>query len=170
MTRDFSTRGHRGSRQNVALLVVGAVALALATQQALAARGARDEARSRLERARTDVASLRDQLGRAGGSGRSAGVGQRSLLAREAPPPRVLADVVALLPQNVRLDGLALTYGSHVELDLQVVARRAAEYDLFLERLTGSPLFTGVLPGTEVREGEVRAAVRARYVAREDAS
>jgi len=150
------------------MLLVSALVFGLAAQQACAARAAQDRARSRVAEARGDVTALRERLRRleARSGADDAAIG-RALAAAAAPPPRVLADVVALLPGDVRLDGLSLSYGERIELDLQVVARRARDYDLFLERLTASPRFEAVLPGPERREGEVRANVRAAYSASE---
>lgn len=163
--RDFSTHPEP-ARRPVLLLAMGGLCLVLAAQQAWAARSARESAQERLDRARGDVASLRDEVRRREAASRTNDVGRRAALALKAPPPRVLAEITALLPEGVRLDGLDLTYGPHIELDLRVVARRAADYDVFLERLTGSPRFTAVIPGAEARGGEVRAGVRARYVTR----
>jgi hypothetical protein len=75
----------------------------------------------------------------------------------------VLGDVVELLPPGVRLDALELTYGTAIELNLQVVARAARDYDQFIERLASSERFAAVEPGPERREGELRVAVRAAY-------
>jgi len=168
LARDFSTRPQR-RRQGLVLLVLSLLALGLAAQQALSAREARTSAEARLRRAREDAALLRDRLSKLD-SDRGGGIGRQALLARVAPPPRVLADVVALLPEDVRLDGLDLSYGRRIEVGLKVVARRAAAYDEFLERLTASTRFASVRPGTEARKGEVRADVRAQYVTGEEGS
>jgi Tfp pilus assembly protein PilN len=75
----------------------------------------------------------------------------------------VLAALATVLPADVRLDGLSLDYGGALHLQLQVVARDAAAYDLFLSRLEASPLFASVRLGEENREGEVRAVVKATF-------
>jgi hypothetical protein len=81
------------------------------------------------------------------------------VLTAQLPPARVLAELGALLPADVRLDGLALRYGALLEIDTQLVAQRPAAYDAFLDRLSDSS-FQDVLPGAEVREGEMHASVR----------
>jgi Tfp pilus assembly protein PilN len=75
----------------------------------------------------------------------------------------VLADLEALLPPDVRLQSLTMDYGEGLDLSLQVAARRASSYDLFLQRLQQSPSFLNVRPGEEVRDRGVRARVRAAY-------
>jgi hypothetical protein len=75
----------------------------------------------------------------------------------------VIADIAALVPPDVRLGAVGFNYGGSLTLDITVVARRASDYDLFLERLASSPRFTAVTPGEEDREGELRANVRATY-------
>ncbi len=76
-------------------------------------------------------------------------------------------DLAAILPADVRLESLTLNYGARLELDLRVVARGAAAYDLFLKRCQESPLFRDVVPGAENRDGEVATTVRAAYRAGE---
>jgi hypothetical protein len=87
----------------------------------------------------------------------------RALLSAEAPPPRVLADLEAICPRDVRLNGLSLAYGESLILDMKVAARQGRAYDDFLKRLGESPLFADVVPETEARDGEVLATIRARY-------
>lgn len=164
--RDFSTRPEPASRGR-ALVVVGALVLALAAQQALLARSARDRAQAQVEDARRGVGELRQRLERlerrGSGGGAEATVVSRALMASAAPPSRVLGDVVALLPPGVRLDALDLAYGPTVELNLQVVARAARDYDEFIERLARSEHFSAVEPGAERRDGELRVGVRVGY-------
>jgi hypothetical protein len=90
-------------------------------------------------------------------------MGNQAWLTVEAPPPRVVADLAELLPPEVRLEELSLKYGRSLEVDMRVSARRAAAYDLFLERLGASPRFGEVTPGDENRAGEVKAQVHAAY-------
>jgi hypothetical protein len=75
----------------------------------------------------------------------------------------VLHDMVALMPSGVRFDGLVLTYGPEVEIQAQVVALQVADFDEFMDRLALSSRFDLVEPGPEVREGEMRASLRAVY-------
>lgn len=161
--RDFSTRPEP-SRGGRALVVLGALLLGLAAHQALRARSARDRVRTQVEEARRGVSELKDRLERrSAGSGAEAAAVSRALAASAAPPSMVLGDVVGLLPAGVRLDALDLTYGPAIQLNLQVVARAARDYDRFIERLAGSERFAAVEPGPERREGELRVAVRAAY-------
>ena len=81
----------------------------------------------------------------------------------EAPPQRVVADLSALLPADVRLQSLGLDYRDRVFLDLRVAARRAEAYDVFLQRLAESKRFGDVVPGAETREGELLASLRMSY-------
>jgi Tfp pilus assembly protein PilN len=87
----------------------------------------------------------------------------RKSLAAEAPPGEVVRALSALLPPDVRLLDLSLTYDQAVSLDMRVVARRPVAYDLFLDRLHGSERFRSVVPGPESHDGEVSATVRAEY-------
>jgi hypothetical protein len=77
-----------------------------------------------------------------------------------APPPRVLADLTALLSADVRLASLTLAYADGVAIEAQVAARNARAYDGFIDRLTASPQFSAVEPGEETRDGEVQARVK----------
>jgi hypothetical protein len=144
---------------------VGLLALGLVARQAFGARAALAAARASVEGLRREVERDRAAI-QALESGRWAGerFAAQALLGAEAEPGVVVADVAALLPADVRLDTLSLTYGERLELDMQVAARGAAAYDTFLRRLTESPRIRDVRPGAENREGEVRASVRALYV------
>jgi hypothetical protein len=166
---DFSTRGRiRETRTGeLAFLGVSALAFCLAVASAAGAwRGLR-RMEADLERTRGETESLSLQArAREARKGPDAVLSARALLTAESPPPRVLADLEALLPPDVRLIVLSLDYGERLALRLQVAARRAASYDLFLQRLQESPLFTDVRPGEEVRDGGVRAQVEAAYRSR----
>lgn len=163
---DFSTRGRRPEARtgDLAFLGVSGLALVLALSSAAGAW-------SDLRRAGADLAKARNEaeavalLARAheARKGPDALLSARALLTAEVPPPRVLADLETLLPPDVRLVSLSLDYGERLDLGLQVAARRAASYDLFVQRLQQSPLFTDVRPGEEVRDGGVRAQVQAAY-------
>ncbi len=164
--RDFSTHSRRSRRGawELGLVIAGLVAFVLAAHAAWNAQAALAGARSRVEalRREADIDRARVQALEAG-----PGVGERlasqALLTAEAEPPRVIADLVAIMPADVRLEALSLTYGERLDLDLQVTARGSSAYDLFLKRLTESPRMRNVAPGAENRQGEVRASVRASY-------
>ena len=81
----------------------------------------------------------------------------------EAPPPRVFQDLAKALPPDVRLTRVVLDYGNRLDLDLEVQARSANAYDVFLGRLEDGGLFENVVPGDETRDGEVKARVKASY-------
>lgn len=164
MSRDFSTRPRPTARSPLDLTLAAAGVLALGWSSACAHRAWREssERRARVEEARRDLESARERVVPAAAAP-DAAFGRQALLSLEAPPPAVLAALASVMPGDVRLDGLSLEYGAALELQLRVVARDAAAYDLFLSRVEASPLFGGVTPGEENRDGEVRALVRARY-------
>ena len=83
----------------------------------------------------------------------------------DAPPSRIVADVATLLPPDVRLERLAIDYQRGGTLEMLVVARDAAAWDLLLERLERAPRIRDVEPGPEARAAEVRSVVRARWSA-----
>jgi hypothetical protein len=164
--RDFSTRG-RGARftpLQKAVLAVGAAALLAAAWAAGDALAAHRAARGSLERVRAeaDVVSARVRALEAQ-RGPEGDFATQALLTADAPPPRVVAEVAALLPGDVRLESMSLSYGPALNLELQVLARRPASFDLFVDRLQESRAFSDVLPGDEDRRAEMRATVRARY-------
>jgi len=158
--RDFSTRPVRGAsfRERAFL---GLAAAAVAVSAALAFQAKRDlgEAQAAVEAARRDPAlrrapALRDAAGT---------LAAQALATSEAPPARILADLAALMPGDVRLNAATLVYGETVLLELNVAAREDAAYDRFLENLTASPRFGDILPGAESRGGTVTAPLRLRY-------
>jgi Tfp pilus assembly protein PilN len=165
VSRDFSTRPQPPPRSllDLALVAVGLLALAWS---ASCARGSwRDarEKRMRVEEARRELAETRERVSPTAPSSPDGAFARQALLSLEATPPVVLAALATVLPADVRLDGLSLDYGGALHLQLQVVARDAAAYDLFLSRLEASPLFASVRLGEENREGEVRAVVKATF-------
>jgi hypothetical protein len=166
---DFSTRGRRPEVRTGDLVFLGVSGLALSLAIASAAGAWSDVRRARtdLDKTRhdTEAVSLQARAHEAR-KGPDTVLSARALLTAESPPPRVLADLETLLPPDVRLLVLNLDYGERLDVALQVAARRAASYDLFLQRLQESPLFTDVRPGEEVRDGGVRAQVQAAYRAR----
>lgn len=165
---DFSTRldVSRSHKRWEALLVAVAAALFVASVAAApeAARNAREREASIAE-LRHEVEGLRGRL-RSLESGRHAGgslLTSQLVLTAEAPPTRVLAEIAALLPPDVRLESVGLAYGARLEIETVAVARQPASYDLFLERLAASPSFSEILPGPEAREAEMRGSVRMAY-------
>lgn len=165
---DFSTRPSAAGEGRWAGWALGAAALLLAVSGASAGQALREkraadasiaELRLALAGSRARVAELEQRQRAAGGDAATS----QLVLTAEAPPPRVLAELAALLPPEVRVDAVSLSYGARLELDAQLVARRPEAYDLFLERLAESSSFADVVPGPEVREGEMRSSVRMSY-------
>ena len=93
----------------------------------------------------------------------TAALATQALLSADAAPPRVLADLAALMPPDVKLDSLSLTYGEGIGLTMRVSARSGGAYEAFLQRLEGSPSFDEVVPGEEARDGGVSASIDVRY-------
>ena len=163
---DFRTRPRApasplGSR--IALgLAAGVILLALGS----AARGtlAKGEAREQWERVRREIEPLRARLrAREAVAHRDAPWRHQAELTAAAAPPRVIADLAALLPADVRMERLDLHYGDRLELDFHVETRTPAAYDRFLEALAASGRVDKVVPGPETREGEMAGTVKAVY-------
>ena len=111
---------------------------------------------SRPDRERRGASNVPDPVLRA--------VGSRALLTEQAQPADVLADLAGMMPADVRLDGVALTYGERLAFEIQCVAESPPSYDRWLDRLAESALFAGLEPGQETRGGgELRANVKATY-------
>jgi len=161
---DFRTapRAAGGTGWASALVVAGVLAAGVASYQALGAREEAREAGARLAEATREVAALKTR--HAALEARAAAGGQ-ALLAVDAPPSRIVADVATLLPPDVRLERLAIDYQRGGTLEMLVVARDAAAWDLLLERLERAPRIRDVEPGPEARAAEVRSVVRARWSA-----
>jgi multidrug resistance efflux pump len=161
--RDFSTKPRR-PRSGISLALVGALALSVAAQQTWSARAELRRAQTRVLEARRDVVAARERVKRLEARSESdqAAIVQ-AFAATGSPPSRVLHDMIALMPPGVRFDNFQLTYGRDVAVEAQVVARRVADYDEFLDRLAASSRFGSVHPGPETREAELRAGVRAVY-------
>ncbi len=164
MTPDFSTRPRRRppGALDLVLLAAGAAALVLAVYASSAAWTSAGQARRQVEEARRDARADQDRLRdleRAGG----AALGEQARLSADAPPPRVVGELSALMPADVRLDGLTLSYGTELGVEMQVSARAAGAYDAFLQRLERSGTFRDVMPGDETREAGVHASIHATY-------
>ena len=164
---DFRTRPRGPASPLASRLAVGLAAamLLLALVGAARATLARNGAREQAERARREMEPLRAKLrAREGVSHRDATWRHQAELTAGASPPRVIADLAALLPGDARMGRLDLHYGDRLELDFHVEARTPAAYDRFLEALAGSSRIERVVPGAETREGEVAATVKAVYL------
>jgi Tfp pilus assembly protein PilN len=166
--RDFSTRprARRFTRAQSALLLGGIAAFLLAAWSAGDAWGEHRAAAAHLAQARQDADAVRSRIRELQSRrGPEQATAVQAVLTIDASPPRVLAELAELLPGDVRLEALSLGYGEQVELELRVVAKNPASFDLFLDRLQGSASFLDVLPGDEDRRGDMRTTIRARYQA-----
>jgi Tfp pilus assembly protein PilN len=160
---DLSTRPR--PRVSAADRVFFGLALAVTAWAAWGAVEARAELRHAREAVAdaerdTDAAATRQRALDSKRTGEAERLVSRMEWTAAAPPPRVLADLTALLPPDVRLASLGLAYGEGVAVEAQIVARNAQAYDAFLDRLTSSPRFSNVEPGDEARDGEVLARVQ----------
>jgi hypothetical protein len=163
---DFSTRTRKHpARIEHGLLVLAVMVAGLALLEAWSATRGREEALARAREARASVDSLRKRTRALEASrGRGDALGPRADLTLRAAPPRVVADLAALLPEEAKLDGLELRYRNQLELTLRVSARSGAVYDELLRRLVASKHLASVLPGPESREGEVKSSLSAIYL------
>lgn len=163
---DFSTRPRRRLRSaDIALLGAGVLAAGFAAHAAWSASSELRYRRNEVEELRREAEVVAERV-RALESSRPSG-GDTLMSQAEftiaAPPPRIVADLSALLPPNVRLLSLTLTYRDRLEVDARVSARKAEAYDELLTRLVRSPLFEDVVPGPESRDDELLASVRMLY-------
>lgn len=160
---DFSTRPRRAAgfaERAFATLALGCVIWS--AWGAVRARADVQHAREMLAQAQSenDTAQARLRALESKRTGDAERLASRVEWTAAAPPPRVLADLTALLSADVRLGSLTLAYADGVAIEAQVAARDARAYDGFIERLTASPQFTAVEPGEEAREGEIQARVK----------
>lgn len=163
---DFST--HPSPRRppvwKAGLIIAGVLALGLAGRASWLERRAVSAAREQVAGARRQLASLQSRLGAtAERPAAEVELLSRASAAIESPPERVVARLAAALPSDVRLDRLRIEYGDVISLEMQVVARDASSWDLFLARLVEDGSFESVTPGSERRDGEIRSAVTARW-------
>ena len=159
---DFSSvpRPSQVSRWEKAAVAVGLLALVVAGGMAWQTRDEARATRARLAEVRRDVGAADSQLQALEARRRA---GMPALPASEAPPAGIVAAVASLLPADARLEGLSIDYAAGGSLEMHVVARDAAAWDRFLERLERDPRLRDVEPGPETREGEVHSLVRARW-------
>jgi hypothetical protein len=165
---DFSTRARESDRLSLdrLLLVLGACVLVIAAADALRGWLALGRQRETVSQSRTVVAGLKTRLRTLQNeklTDEQARLASQLVLNADAPPVEVLAALSACLPADVRLEGLTFTYGTDLDLDMQVVARRASAYDDFLGRLAASPHFRDIVPGAESRGETLRAGVHVRF-------
>jgi hypothetical protein len=160
---DFSTapRPSRVPAFGTVAVAVGLVVFVLAGGAAWRARVEARVARARLDEVRREVEGAVARLRALEASTRS---GRPGLLASDAEPARIVADVATVLPADARLELLSIDYERGGAVELHVVARDASAWDRLLERLERSPRFREVEPGPEVREAEVRSLLHARWV------
>lgn len=166
MTRDFSTRPRRVSRTPATLwIAIGAAVLALATAWAIAMRRDAARAQSALASATADLARTDDRIRELGSAKYSTDdlLAAQIVFTAQAPPSVVLSELEKLVPPDVKLTGLTLTYGRALDVDMQISARRPEAYDEFLARLDRQSVFHDISPGAESREGAVQATVKARF-------
>jgi len=164
--RDFSSRPRRRPPQPVDLGLIGIGVLTL-----IFAGYATGTSWADFKRARQHVADVRRDTEAAQArlktmearSAPTAALATQALLSVDAAPPRVLADLAALMPPDVKLDTLNLTYGEGVGMSMHVSAKGTGAYEAFLQRLESSPLFEEVVPGEETRDGGVSASIEMRY-------
>lgn len=163
---DFSTRPRRRLRPaDLALLGAAILAAGFAAQAAWSASGELRHRRHEVEELRREAEAAAEKLRALESNRPPAGdtLMSQAEFTVAAPPPRIVGDLSALLPPDVRLLSLMLTYRDRLEVDARVSARRAGAYDELLARLGRSPLFEDVVPGPESRDGELLASVRMRY-------
>jgi hypothetical protein len=164
--RDFSSRPRRRPPQPVDLGLIGIGVLTL-----IFAGYATGTSWADFKRARQHVADVRRDTEAAQArlktmearSAPTAALATQALLSADAAPPRVLAELAALMPPDVKLDSLNLTYGEGIGMSMHVSAKGAGAYEAFLQRLESSPLFEEVVPGEETRDGGVAASIEMRY-------
>lgn len=161
-----SSPRRRSSRADRLLALAGALACLLALASAVRARQEAARARGALATVEAETERGEARL-RALGPSRDGGEAERlaSRLASnaDAPLPRVLADLASLMPGDVRLQTLQVSYGEDVSVEAQVEARSVAAWDAFLDRLEASSRFRALAPGPEAREGELRVTLRMLY-------
>jgi hypothetical protein len=168
MRPDFQTRGTTRRRIAVTDWVLWTTAIMLcaaSVHQAWRKADTLHRTRVALERVRSSLQSEEARLSKIQQEIRSydADLAGRIVLNGVAPPERVLASLERLLPPGARFNGITLDYGERLEIALVVVARKPEVYDVFLERLETSPVFSRIAFGAESREGEVRVSVTAVY-------
>ena len=164
---DFSTIPRRRRRVlDLALVAASLVLVVLSGRAALSAHARRDAARASLAEVKQEMDAARARLRTLEGRGGPVrGRSDRRFSPRRRPAVGVLMALAGVLPPDVRLDRITLTYGRELALEMGVVARDPRAFDRLLERLDSFPLLRDVRPGAENRAGEVRTIVRAAWSA-----
>jgi hypothetical protein len=144
----------------------GALALALVAMWLVDADLSRAQTALTAARAAAADAEQQARAGSSRGETLDALFAAQARLGTQAPPPRVLRDLQALQPPGVRLERIGLRYSATLDIDLEVYARQASDYDRFLAALEASPAFDSLTPGLENREGELRSSVSLRSTVR----
>jgi hypothetical protein len=163
---DFSTRARRRSLDTaeMGLLGIGLTTLLLAGYATSTSWAALKKVRQDVDETRREAGAAQARLrSLEGRSTPGESLAAQAYYSTEAPPPRLLAELGALMPADVRLESVTLDYGEQVQVALDVRARTSASYDLFLRALEASPHFVGVLPQDESRGTPLRGQVRATY-------
>jgi Tfp pilus assembly protein PilN len=163
---DFSSKPRRRRPEpfDLGLLGVGLLTLLVAGYATGTSWAEFKRARQHVTDIRRDTQAAQEQLkSLEARAAPTAALATQALLSADAPPPRVLSELAALMPPDVKLESVALTYADGIGIQMQVSAKGGASYDAFLQRLEGSPLFDEVVPGEETRDGGVAASVQARY-------
>lgn len=164
--RDFSSRPRRSAPQpvDIGLFGIGILTLLVATYATGTSWAEFKRARQHVDDVRRETeagqARLRTLETR---SAPTAALATQALLSSDVPPPRLLAELSALMPPDVKLDAVSLGYGEGIDVRMQVSAKAGGAYDAFLQRLEGSPAFDDVIPGEESRDGGVSATIQAHY-------
>jgi hypothetical protein len=163
---DFSTapRLRHGPPWDTLAVLAGAVLLALALAGAWRARAEARLVRGRLAEVRKEAEAASGRLRAL--EARARGQARGLLPAAEATPGQIVAGVASTLPGDVRLERLSIDYARGGTLEMHVVARDAAAWDLLLDRMEAAAEFQDVEPGPESREGEVRSVIRTRWAGR----
>jgi hypothetical protein len=146
--------------QQLAFAACALVAIAAALQ-AYQAREQAQAARRRLAEVSREVDVARGRAQALESRARAARAGM--LAPEDAPPARIVAEVASLLPDDVRLERIAIDYRHGGVLELLVVAHDARAWDRLLQQLEGASRIREVEPGPEARAAEVRSLVRARW-------
>lgn len=164
--RDFSTapRRSRATLLEQGLLSVAVLFLAGAAWSVGAAWRDLRQASSAAAEVRRETADVEaGLLALRGRPGPTEALAVQAVASAAAPPPQVMTALAALLPGDVRIEHVSLRYGARVVVDMQVTARSTAAYDMLVERLTHSPVFTDVVPGEEDRGVGTRATIAVSY-------
>ena len=128
--RDFSSRPRRRPPQPVDLGLIGIGVLTL-----IFAGYATGTSWADFKRARQHVADVRRDTQAAQArlktmearSAPTAALATQALLSTDAAPPRVLAELAALMPPDLKLDSLSLSYGEGIGMSMHVSAKNAGK-------------------------------------------